>query len=213
MNAQPQAVEGTAGQPPDIAVVDHIPPQVACQAHSITGDQSGQEARSASDQHGQPKERQAAVEEGIAMAANPQKSNIPVWKDRAEIARDERGQKDADGAILGAQGYIAHEEENPDQTVLGPISALLSEQGQHRPVQQDGGQNKDGDENETFHPSGRDRLALGMVFRKAHRVITEYIRQLALAQYICQHVVVVLTPQSRIARFDLRLCADTRQIK
>ena len=95
------------------------------------------------------------------MAANTQQSNIPVRKDRAEVARDERGEKDADGAALGAQGDIAHEEENPDQTVLGPVGAVLSEQGQHRPVQQDGGQDKDADKNETLHPSGRDSLALG----------------------------------------------------
>jgi len=38
---------------------------------------------------------------------------------------------------------------------------VLPEQGQHPPVQQDGGQDKDADENETLHPSGRDSLELG----------------------------------------------------
>ena len=95
------------------------------------------------------------------MAANTQQANIPVWKDRAEVTRDERGEKEANGAALGAQGHVAHEEENPDQTVLGPVGAVLSEQGQHRPVQQDGGQDKDADENETLHSSGRESLELG----------------------------------------------------
>ena len=70
MAAEPQPVNSTTRHPPDVTVVDDVPPQMTCQAHSISGHPDMQKAHLPSDQQEQDKERYTTVEEGVAMAAN-----------------------------------------------------------------------------------------------------------------------------------------------
>jgi hypothetical protein len=111
------------------------------------------------------------MEEGIAMAGNAQERNIQVWEDRAKVTRDERQGKDSDSPssvclAVGPYGHVPHEQNNPYQTVLSSISALLPEDFQHTPIYQ---------ECETKSSSKRDYdlLPLGFVY-SVHRIPSQY---------------------------------------
>ena len=116
---------------------------MTCQADSIPGHQNMQETRLPSDQQDQNKERYAAVEEGVAMTTNTQQPDIQVREDRTQIARHKGREKNADGLtdigpIARARRHIAHEQQDADQTVFGPVGALLPEEAEYRPVERQG---------------------------------------------------------------------------
>ena len=140
MDAEPQPIKSATRQPPDIAVVDDVPPQMTCQAYSIPGHQDVEKPRLPSDQQDQDKERHAAVEEGVTMAANTQQPDIQVGEDCAQVARNDGREKNADsltgiGAAAGPHGYVAHEQQDADRTVFGPVNALLPEEAEDTPIE------------------------------------------------------------------------------
>ncbi len=143
MDAEPQPVKPTSRNPSDIAIVDDVPPQMTCQAHSIAGHQDVQQTCSPSDQQEQDKERHTAVEEGIAMAANTQQPDIQVREDCSQVARHKGREKNAAcltgiGPVAGACRHIAQEQQDADQTVLGTVGALLPEEAEYTPVEHQG---------------------------------------------------------------------------
>ena len=112
MPSEPQPVDSPARQPANVAKIENVPPQMTGQTYAIPGHQNVQEACLLSDQPCQHQERQAAVEERVAMAAYAQQPDIQVWEDRAEIARNEGREKNADrltdiGPVAGACRHIA----------------------------------------------------------------------------------------------------------
>lgn len=83
------------------------------------------------------------MEERIAMAANAEELYVEIWENRSKVTWDERGKKNANssssgGVAFGVYADVPHEEKNPHQTVFRSRSALLPEEGQHNPIDQQG---------------------------------------------------------------------------
>jgi len=95
MGAEPEPIAGTTWKPAYITIIEYIPPQVARQAQPVTRHQQLQEPVLPPDTGQEDQERKAAVEDGIAVAANAKEGNIQVRKDSANVTRHEHQEKDA----------------------------------------------------------------------------------------------------------------------
>ena len=103
------------------------------------------------------------------MAADTQQPDIQVREDRSQVARHKGCEKNADcltdiGPIAGVCRHIAQEQQDAHQTVLSPVSALLSEEAEYTPVEYQGhaeGHGKRSEYTDNLLPSSHLHSAYG----------------------------------------------------
>ena len=78
------------------------------------------------------------MKQWIAVCADAKKGDVQVGEDGAQVTRNERQQKkghclEARLSCIDKSRHVRHQEDDPNQTVLGPLGTLLAEEGQNSP--------------------------------------------------------------------------------